>query len=141
MHNNKIMGTVFELEFRKQALLRGLEVFPAEGDYSVVDSIVMNPAGKTYRVQTKGTSLPASEGANRGISKNKYKIIAKSGADNKKIRPTEVDILAFYIFPRDTWYIIPTIKTSNIYNFAFFLVEGSKSQWEPFRNNWESFFN
>ena len=135
------MGTVYELEFRKRAILHGLEVFPSEGDYSVVDSIVLNPAGKSYRVQIKGTSAQSSEGFKRPPPKDKYKLIVKSGVDNKKVKATEVDVLSFYIFPRDTWYNIPTIKTSNIYNFSFFLGKNSKSQWEPFRNNWDVFFD
>ena len=138
---NKKLGTIYEAQFKTEALKKGLDVFPAEGDYSVVDCIVLNPAGKTFRVQVKGTSAErTSEGKNRTVSKNKFKIVTRTGAEGKELLATEVDVLACYIEPRDTWYIMPMVKAVGRKSFAFFLCENSTSQWEPYRNNWDIFY-
>jgi len=133
-------GTIYEAAFRLAALERGLDVFPSEGDYSVIDLVVLNPAGKAYRVQVKGTAcVGSSEGKGRPAMLNKYKIVIGRGGEKTGLSATEVDVLACYIAPRDTWFLLPMVRAMGRRSFAFFVVEGSKSQWEKYRDNWDIF--
>ena len=122
-----------------EALRRGLDVFVSEGDYSVVDCIVLNPAGRSFRTQIKGTACQGSDGAGRPIPKDKFKILAGRGRGKTGISATDVDILACYIEPYDTWYIIPMVYAHEQRSLAFFLGIDTKSKWNPFRDNWDLF--
>ena len=73
--DSKRFGTTCYVAVKLHALKRNLEVFPTEGDFSVVDCIIMNPAGKCYRVQIKGTSTITSDGIDRPKPKNKYRVV------------------------------------------------------------------
>jgi hypothetical protein len=42
---SKKSGTIYECVFKVEAMKHGNDVFPSEGDYSVVDMVVLNPAG------------------------------------------------------------------------------------------------
>ena len=137
--DSKRFGTICEVAFKLHALKRNLEVFPSEGDFSVVDCIVMSPAGKCYRVQIKGTSTITSDGIDRPKPKNKYRVVCGRGTAKESLKATEVDVLACYIEPRDVWYLIPMTKAHGKKSFAFFVKEDSKSQWSPFRDNWDIF--
>ena len=139
---NKQAGTIYESEFKTNALKKGLDVFPSEGDYSIVDCVVLNPAGKAFRVQIKGTQCCLfSDGVGRKPSANKFKIVVCKSKTKSGMSAKEVDVLACYIQPRNTWYIIPMIKAVDRKTLAFYLVDDSKSQWEPYRDNWDVFFN
>ncbi len=132
-------GTIYELLFKVEALKRGLDVFSSEGDYSVIDLVALNPAGKCFRVQVKGTAcVGSSEGSNRSPSVNKFKIAIDKGKGNR-LDATKVDVLACYIAPRDTWFLVPMIRADGLTNLAFFLGEDSSSKWQPYRNNWDIF--
>ena len=134
MEESKRHGTVYEIAFRLEAIRRGLDVYPSEGDYSVVDCVVLGPSGRAHRVQVKGTGGSASDG-----SKNKYRITAGRGTAKEPLRATEVDVLACYISPKDTWYLIPMSVAHGRKSFAFWVSEGSTSQWEQYRNEWGIF--
>lgn len=137
--SHKRQGTTYEVAFRLEALRQGLDVFVPEGDYSVVDCVILNPSGKAFRIQIKGTACQGSDGAGRKIPETKYKIIAGTGTHKEGISATEVDVLACYIEPVDTWYIIPMNYAHEQKSFAFFVSEDSKSKWTPFRDNWSVF--
>ena len=51
----KRAGNLYEQRFFTEALSRGFEVFIPLGDYLPQDAIVMNSAGKLFKVQVKGT--------------------------------------------------------------------------------------
>ena len=51
----KNKGTLYEQTFFTEALFRNLHVFPPVGDYLPIDCLVMNDAGKVFKVQIKGT--------------------------------------------------------------------------------------
>ncbi len=133
-------GTVYELQFRIEALRRGLDTFPPDGDYSPVDCIVLNPAGKTYRVQVKGTAcVGKSDGKGRSPSKYKYRIISGRRSDKSTYSATEIDVLACYIAPVDEWFLIPMVLAANNSSLAFFTGANSRSKWQKHRNNWDIF--
>lgn len=137
----KKKGALYEALFRTEVLKRDLDAFTPEGDYSAVDCIVLNAAGKTFRVQVKGTNCArSSEGAGRAPAPNKFKIILGRGAKKKgQYLPTEIDVLACYIEPRGEWYLIPMVRAYKQSALSFFLVEDSKSMWQPYRNYWDIF--
>lgn len=128
----KKQGTIYETLFTFEALKRNLDVFNPVGDYSTIDSVVLNPAGKCYRVQVKGTNCT--------LDKNRFNITAGVGPSKSLISATDVDILACYIQPRDVWYLLPMVKAAGRKRFALYPIENSKSRWEPYRNNWDIFF-
>ena len=132
-------GTIYECVFKTECMKHGLDVFPSEGDYSVIDIVVLNAAGKCFRVQVKGTACEgSSEGVNRSPSINKFKIAIAKDRGNVPCA-TEVDVLACYIAPKDTWYLIPMLRAQGIKTLAFFLGEDSESKWQPYRDNWDIF--
>ena len=51
----KRKGSLYEQKFFSEALEHGLEVFVPLGDYLPQDCLVMNSAGKIFKVQIKGT--------------------------------------------------------------------------------------
>ena len=137
---SKKQGTIYECIFKTESLKQGLDVFPSEGDYSVVDVIILNPAGRCFRVQVKGTAcVGSSEGAGRKPMKDKFKIAIDKGKGKSVLHATEVDVLACYIQPRDTWYLIPMIKAVGLKTLAFFTSKNSESKWQPYRDNWDIF--
>lgn len=138
---HKRQGTSYEVAFRLEALRRGLDVFVPEGDYSVVDCVVLNPSGKAFRTQIKGTACQGSDGAGRKVSKDKYKIVAGTGAHKDGLSATELDVLACYIEPCDTWYLIPMNHAHEQKTFAFFVGENSTSKWQPYRDNWDAYLD
>ena len=57
-----------------------------------------------YNVQVKGTNSQIK-------NKPGFKILAASGnATKTPINPEEVDVLAAYVEPETTWYVIPVVK-------------------------------
>ncbi len=136
-------GTIYEGIFKTECLKHGLDVFPSEGDYSVVDIIILNPAGRCFRVQVKGTACEgSSDGAGRPPMKDKFKIAIDKGrgrSGSRVLHATEVDVLACYIAPRDTWYLLPMVKAVGLKTLAFFTSKNSESKWQPYRDNWDIF--
>jgi len=134
MENHKKMGTIYEVQFRMDALKQGFDVFNPEGDYSLVDAIVLNQVGKSFRVQVKGTSKRSDVDLGRTT---KYKCIMHAAKEDATAK--EVDVLACYIAPKNTWYLLPMTRAIGRQSFVFFPSKDSKSQWEPYRNNWDIF--
>lgn len=137
----KKKGALYEVLFRAEALKNDLDVFIPEGDYSAIDCIVLNAAGVTFRVQVKGTNcIGSSEGSGRKRSMDRFKIVLGRGKrKNINYLPTEIDILACYIEPRDEWFIIPMLRVHKFQTLTFFLGEDSNSQWQAYRNKWDIF--
>ena len=51
----KRKGNIYEQIFFTEALSHNLEIFTPLGDYLPQDCLVMNQAGKVFKVQIKGT--------------------------------------------------------------------------------------
>ena len=62
----KRRGSLYEQTFFTEALARNLEVFTPLGDYLPQDCLVMNQAGKIFKVQIKGTKDKVFDKANKG---------------------------------------------------------------------------
>ncbi len=135
MSNTKRRGSQYEAAFVTQALKRGLDILEPVGDYMPYDLMVQNADGRIQRVQVKGTN-------SRVKGKPGYKIIAASGSTTKTpINPEEVDVLAAYVEPEDTWYVIPVVKLKG--NVSVYLNPKTKrnGRYEVWREAWNVFQN
>jgi hypothetical protein len=131
-------GTYYETLFVAEAMKQGLDVFLPVGDYSIVDALVQNPAGKHFRVQVKGTNV-----AHRKTETNNghYRIVLGKGAEHREIPATEIDMLVAYIEPVNCWYLIPMVKAAGRKSYRFYPeVPTSTSQWTKYKDNWDVFF-
>ena len=109
----KRKGSLYEQTFFTEALARNLEVFTPLGDYLPQDCLVMNQAGKVFKVQIKGTKDKVIDKSNGGLGR--YMITTGSGTSKKKsIDCTKVDILAAYVEAIPTWYIIPCLEVKKL---------------------------
>ena len=100
---------MYEYKFFSKILEKGYDLFIPAGDNLPIDCIVQNGAGNLYKVQIKGTASENREGGRTG--KKRYKVLAATGQSSKtSIDCTKVDILAAYVEPVNTWYIIPCLE-------------------------------
>jgi len=133
--NPKRRGSQYESAFVTQALKRGLDILEPYGDYMPYDVMVQNGDGRILRVQVKGTSSQIK-------NKPGYKVIAATGNTTKTpINPEEVDVLAAYVEPEDTWYLIPVKKLTG--NVSVYLNPNTKQngRYEVWKEAWNVFQN
>ena len=136
---NKALGTVYEYKFFAKILELGYDLFLPAGDNLPIDCIVQNGAGKLYKVQVKGTASENREGGHR-TGKKRYKVLAATGQSSKmSIDCTKVDILAAYVEPVDTWYIIPCLEISAKSVWFYPHIENSKAMTERYKEQWDLF--
>ena len=136
---NKALGTVYEYKFFSKILELGYDLFTPAGDNLPIDCIVQNGAGKLYKVQVKGTASENREGGHR-TGKKRYKVLAATGQSSKmSIDCTKVDILAAYVEPVDTWYIIPCLEISAKSVWFYPHIENSKAMTERYKEQWDLF--
>ena len=133
--NMKRRGSQYEAAFVTQALKRGLDILEPYGDYMPYDVVVQNTEGRFIRVQVKGTN-------SRIKGKPGYKILA-AGGNLKKVAlsPEKVDVLAAYVEPEDTWYLIPVVKLNG--NMSVYLNPNTKlnGRFEVWKDAWNVFQN
>lgn len=136
----KRAGSIYEQQFFLDALKNGLEVFTPIGDYLPQDCIVMNSAGRTFRVQVKGTGVLVEDKRRNG-GLGRYMITSASGKKVKEtIDCTKVDTLAAYIEPVNAWYIIPCMDLDNAIRISLYPHNTkSKAKYEKFQDNWNAF--
>ena len=138
MRDAKQKGTFYEMLFIAECMRRGLHPHDSPGDYLAHDVLALNSAGKVFRVQVKGTETSDE----RGRRMPRYRVTAKSGkAGAYGLDCTKVDILAAYVGPTETWYIIPCLKVeSKRAVWLFPCNPDSKGQYEKYKENWDLFF-
>ncbi len=93
----KRTGELAELLFTYKAALLGLRTLRPDGDSAPYDVVVDN-GSRLLRVQVKSISSPY-----RGV----YHVHPVRGAIKRPYRRNELDFLAVYVAPEDTWYIVP----------------------------------
>jgi hypothetical protein len=133
--NMKRRGSQYEAAFVTQALKRGLDILEPYGDYMPYDVMVQNADGRIQRIQVKGTNSPIK-------GKPGYKILAASGNIKKvALSPEKVDVLAAYVEPEDTWYLIPVVKLNG--NMSVYLNPNTKlnGRFEVWKDAWNVFQN
>lgn len=135
----KRKGNLYEQTFFTEALTRNLEVFTPLGDYLPQDCLVMNQAGKIFKVQIKGTKDKVFDKANGGLGR--YMITTATGTSKKMtLDCTKVDILAAYIEAIPTWYIIPCLEINQAIRISLYAHNpSSKAKHEKYREAWDLF--
>ena len=135
----KRRGSLYEQTFFTEALSRNLEVFTPLGDYLPQDCLVMNQAGKIFKVQIKGTKDKVIDKANKGLGR--YMITTSTGRSKKEsLDCTKVDILAAYIEAIPTWYIIPCLEINQAVRISLYAHNpSSKAKHEKYREAWDLF--
>lgn len=135
----KRRGSLYEQTFFTEALARNLEVFTPLGDYLPQDCLVMNQAGKIFKVQIKGTRDKVIDKANKGLGR--YMVTTASGTSKKMtIDCTKVDILAAYVEAIPTWYIIPCLEINQALRISLYAHNpSSKAKHEKYREAWDLF--
>jgi len=130
-------GTLFEHSFFVEAMKRGLVPFLPMQPRRPQDCIIMNQAGKMYKVQIKGThtTVIESSGAKR------FKIQPVQGSVHKTpLDCTKVDILVAYVEPEDAYYIIPCMEIENVKGIWLYSHNPkSKAKFEKYRDRWDLF--
>ena len=119
----KSKGEVAEIRFAAVAIAYGLALARPWGDSEKFDFIT----GRTrnlWRVQVKSTS---AKGPSGGYAVN-------ACTQGKSYTEDEVDFLAAYVFPANTWYIIP-IRALRGAKMLLLHPESRRSsgKWEAFR--------
>ena len=132
-------GSLYEQIFFAEALKHGLEVFPPLGDYLPIDCLVMNSAGRVFKVQIKGTGKVTICPKNKGSGR--YKITASCGSLKKQpLDCTKVDVLAAFLEDLELWYLIPCMSLDNALTLGLYPnIPDSKGKHEKFRENWDLF--
>jgi hypothetical protein len=135
----KRKGNLYEQIFFTEALSRNLEVFTPLGDYLPQDCLVMNKAGKIFKIQIKGTKDKVFDKANGG--QGRYMITTATGTSKKMtIDCTKVDLLAAYIEAIPTWYIIPCLEINQAIRISLYAHNPlSKAKHEKYREAWDLF--
>ena len=135
----KRKGNIYEQIFFTEALERNLEVFIPLGDYLPQDCLVMNQAGRSYKVQIKGTADKVHDKSRGGLGR--YMITTASGSSAKQtIDPTKVDVLAAYIEKLPTWYLIPSLAIDSAIRISLYPHNPeSKAKHEKFIEAWDVF--
>lgn len=129
---------MYEYKFFSKILEKGYDLFIPAGDNLPIDCIVQNGAGNLYKVQIKGTASENREGGRTG--KKRYKVLAATGQSSKtSIDCTKVDILAAYVEPVNTWYIIPCLEIGAKSVWFYPHIENSRSMTERFKEEWDLF--
>jgi|10_taG_2_1085330.scaffolds.fasta_scaffold22453_2 hypothetical protein len=132
---SKKQGASFEARFTADAIARGFDVLEPAGDYLGYDRIAVNDRGETFRVQVKGTSYKQK-------GKQSYKILAatgRGGLQKNILTVDDADILALYVEPVETWYMIPIEKLTSKSVLVSPSDEKSVGRYETWREAWNVF--
>ncbi len=123
----KARGEWAELRFMLRATELGLRVTKPWGDNSPYD-LVIETSGRFLRVQVKCTRF------RRGRS---YKCHLDSNGHpyTPDYTPDQVDFIAAYIIPTDTWYILP-IRATNAQPDILLTPHNARSKYERYKEAW-----
>ena len=134
----KRKGSLYEQKFFSEALEQGLEVFVPLGDYLPQDCLLMNPAGKVFKVQIKGTEGKSKEGRT-GLGR--YMVTTSRGSGDKEtIDCTKVDVLVAYVDELNTFYNIPCMELDGAKRISVYPHNPeSKAKHEKYKDNWKVF--
>ena len=120
-----IAETIFQVECLKRDFEPHLPVTPMPWDL-----IINSPAGD-IKVQVKSTGVKQPPGF--------YNIITSSGHTMKERMSKEVDIVACYASPIDTWWIIPR-KVVNGKTLKLYDEPSTRSRYKKYQENWSPFY-
>ena len=123
----KLQGEAAESVFLFRAVSLGLTVCKPWGDSAKYDFIVDN-GRRLFRTQVKAVALPDG---------NSYRITSGSGNRRKvPYSPAQIDLLAAYVEPFDTWYLIPVEAFTPATTIRLCPHRPSRRKFERFREAW-----
>jgi len=126
----KRRGELAELIFQLTAVQRGLKVSKPHGDSDRYDFIV-DTGTRLSRVQVKATGSIQSGGYRVNSGRRAYKHAIA-------YEESEIDFLAAYIVPEETWYIIPVADLEQRLSLLIYPKESGKSGlYDKYREAWE----
>jgi hypothetical protein len=129
--HRKQRGELAELKFATRAAELGLIVSKPLGDCQPFDFIVCNLA-RFWRVQVKSSVRFFCDAW----------AICAMPSDKRPYRSAELDLMACYIFPVDTWYLIPSSELRGRTGLRLYPhrpADTTIGGYEPFREAWHVF--
>jgi long-subunit fatty acid transport protein len=124
----KRQGELAEVLFVHRAMSLGLRVSKPYGESNAYDFVV-DWRGALRRVQVKSVAV-AQAGA--------YRVGSGSGRSSKRAyTPADIDVLAAYVIPEDTWYLIPVGAFAPVKSIHLCPGRVSKRRFEQYREAWE----
>ena len=127
----KGIGELSELRFLAEAYRRGFVVSKPFGDNASYDFII-DHNGRLSKVQCKSTATLDS--------RKSFKICTTHGKNKQRLYLSrDIDVIACYVFPTDSWYLIPIDKVSTKTINLFPHNPESKGKFEGFQEAWELF--
>jgi hypothetical protein len=136
LRGNKNFGAAVEQLFYGRAMMEGLDVFIPAGDYLQQDCMVVNGAGKIYRVQIKGTEVQSANEIERKTER--WRITAQR-SKSLPLDCSKVDIMAAYVKPYDVWYMVPCLQITSRTVWLYPENPSSKNKYEKYREDWDLF--
>lgn len=122
----KQRGELAEAAFMARATALGLRVAKPWGEMRY--DLIVDNGRKLLRVQVKSAHHAGRYGG--------YPIQAH-GCSTRAYNAREIDLLAAYLVPIDTWYLFPVEEFLKYKGMMLFPVSrGRRSQFEKFRENW-----
>lgn len=122
------VGAIAEFKFITLCLERGFEphlpLTPMPWD-----CIVTCPAGD-LKVQVKASQRPRGSG---------YCITTSTGCGHKEKISDEVDVVACYVVPVDTWWMIPRFEVTGT-TAKLYPQNESKGKYKKYQNNWSIYY-
>lgn len=96
----KSQGEMAEAEFLRRAIRENLIVSKPFGERQRYDFII-DSGNNTKRIQVKSTNNYSEE-------KKCFEFVCGHGGSSKEpYTKTDIDFFAFYLIPKDIWYIVP----------------------------------
>ena len=124
--DTKKRGEWAELRFMARAAEHGLRVSKPWGDSSRYDFAVEH-SGRFLRIQVKSTSIQPHKG---------YFVCPLCRGRQKPYTSAEIDFLAVYIVPADTWYVIPIKVISRVKTGISLCPHNSLSKHAVYQEAW-----
>jgi len=126
-HSPKRQGEWAEVRFLEQCFRRQLNVSKPFGDNTQYDFIT-DSAGFLRRVQVKSVSR---------LSGSSYRVtLGRGGGRKRGYSLRDADLLAAYVFPCDTWYLIPIAAVAGKKSIRLLPLHAASGKYEGFRNSW-----
>lgn len=122
----KNLGQVAEMAFQLHATLHGFIVNKPFGESSKYDFIT-DWSGNLVRVQVKSVTFQKN-----GV----YKVMVAHGKEKAKYDSTHCDVIAAFVVPEKTWYIIP-VNEVEARDLNLRPHKESNGKYEKYKEQWD----
>jgi len=124
--NNKHRGELAELAFMRKAAALGFSVAKPWGESERYD-VVLRSGKVFWRVQVKSVRSKSPQ-------RKHYRVVTTNWL-KFPYTADEIDFLVAYIFPEDTWYVLPVSAVENR-KMLFLSPNSRRSKLEKYRGAW-----